>query len=348
MITKFLKFQLVGMTLLMLSSTNVFAEEKRKLCVFDILGTAGDVYNLAKDYVFDASKHGVAFELEGYSNEQVASEDFKIGRCDALFATSFRTRQYNLVASSMDAIGAASIVRNGKTDIQASYEVVHKAIALFASPQAASLMSQDKYEIAGIVPFGAAFLFVKDRSMNSVEKMAGKKIATFDNDKAQSKMVQRIGAQPVSADIMNFATKFNNGSVDMIGAPAAAYKPLELHRGLGSKGAIIRFPVGIATYQLVIYKDKFPSGFAQKSREYWFTQFDRAKKMASSAEKAIPASAWEDIPSDDITRYNIMMRDARIDTAKEGIYSAQTLNIMKKIRCRVNSSDAECSSPSEL
>ena len=51
-------------------------------------------------------------------------------------------------------------------------------------------------------------------------------------------MVQQIGAQAVSADVTNFGAKFNNGQVDIIGAPAAVFKPLELHKGLGTKGRL--------------------------------------------------------------------------------------------------------------
>ncbi|KCW34578.1 putative rND type efflux pump [Acinetobacter baumannii 1032359] len=87
-----------------------------------------------------------------------------------------------------------------------------------------------KYEVAGISPLGSAFIFVRDKNINSVEKAAGKK--------GQKIMVQRVGAQAVLSDISNFAAKFNNGQVDMVGAPAYAYKPLELNKGLGANGVM--------------------------------------------------------------------------------------------------------------
>lgn len=52
-------------------------------------------------------------------------------------------------------------------------------------------------------------------------------------------MVARAGATAVNSDISNFAAKFNNGQVDMVGAPAYAYKPLELSKGLGTKGVCL-------------------------------------------------------------------------------------------------------------
>jgi len=101
-------------------------------------------------------------------------------------------------------------------------------------------------------------------------------------------MIQRIKAQPVSADINNFATQFNAGSIDMIAAPTLAYKPLELNKGLGAKGGIARFPLMILTYQVVLNPAKFPAGFGEKSRGYWAGQFDRAMALIGNADAGIP------------------------------------------------------------
>lgn len=319
-----------------------------KVCVYDILGAGGDVYNMAKDYALFAKGQGVTLDLEALTDEKIASENFKTGQCDMLVATSFRTRPYNTVAGSLDALGAASVVKDGKVDMPLTYEVVHRAIELFATKKADNLMTNGNYQVAGIVPFGAAYLYVKDRSINSVDKLAGKKIASFDYDSAQKEMISKVGASPVSADISNFGAKFNNGSVDIIAAPAAAYKPLELYKGLGTKGAIVRFPVAVLTYQLILNKTKFPDGFAQKSREYWAGKFDQGMKIIHNAEKGIPSSAWMDIPAADSVKYTVLLRESRVALSKAGSYDPRTLNIMKQIRCGVNRADSECATPKEL
>lgn len=319
-----------------------------KVCVYDILGAGGDVYNMAKDYALFAKGQGVTLDLEALTDEKIASENFKTGQCDMLVATSFRTRPYNTVAGSLDALGAASVVKDGKVDMPLTYEVVHRAIELFATKKADNLMTNGNYQVAGIVPFGAAYLYVKDRSINSVDKLAGKKIASFDYDSAQKEMISKVGASPVSADISNFGAKFNNGSVDIIAAPAAAYKPLELYKGLGTKGAIVRFPVAVLTYQLILNKTKFPDGFAQKSREYWAGKFDQGMKIIHNAEKGIPSSAWMDIPAADSIKYTVLLRESRVALSKAGSYDPRTLNIMKQIRCGVNRADSECATPKEL
>lgn len=324
------------------------ASAKNLVCVWDVAGKTGDVYNAAIDYGVAMQKNGVEIELKSYVDERVAVEDFRAGQCDAVIATAFRTKAFNSVAGSIDSIGSSTVVRNNKIDIPASYDVVRKVIQLFSSEGAAKMMVEGNYEVGGIFPLGAAYPIVRDRSINSVEALSGKKIAAFDYDKAQGAMIQKIGAQPVSVDVTNIGPRFNNGFVDMVTLPAVAYKPFELYKGIGTKGGIGRFPIMIPTVQLVFNKAKFPDGFGLKSRQYWAGQFDHAMNLIKKAEAGIPAATWDELPAENIPKYVLMLREARIDIAKQGMYNKQTLNIIKRVRCSVNGSDAECASKNEI
>ena len=84
-------------------------------------------------------------------------------------------------------------------------------------------MTSGEYEVVGVAPAGAAYLFTNDKNINSVSKMSGKKVAVLDFDKAQPIMVASIGASPVNATIATFGPMFNNGSVDIIAAPAMVF-----------------------------------------------------------------------------------------------------------------------------
>jgi hypothetical protein len=189
---------------------------------------------------------------------------------------------------------------------------------------------------------GSAFLLVNDRSINTLAKAAGKKIAVLDYDKAQAKLVQKVGAQPVSADVTTFGGKFNNGQVDIIGAPAIAFKPLELHKGLGTKGAIVRFPIAQITGNVIVRKSKFPEGYGQKSRDWVATQVPRAMGIIKKTEAEIPAKFWMDIPANDKIGYVKLMRESRIDLTKDGIYNKKMMSLLKKVRCQQDSSSFEC------
>lgn len=320
---------------------------KQKVCIFDILGTSGDGFNAAKDYAVEMQKTGVDLELKAYVDERVAVEDFRTGQCDAVMATALRTRSFNALSAAIDSAGVSTIVRNGKVDMAASYEVVHKAIQTFASPKAATLMVNGQFEVGGIIPLGAAYAFVNDRQISTLEAASGKRIAAFDHDKAQAQLIQRVGARPVAADVTNFGTMFNNGNVDVLIAPSIAFKPLELAKGVGTKGAVSRYPMTILTYQMIIKRDRFPEGFGQKSREVWLSRFDYALDIVKRSDASIPAKLWMDPTPADTDRYTVLMRDGRIDMAEKGFYDKKGLKIIKRIRCDVNPSAPDCSEASE-
>lgn len=323
------------------------AHANQKLCVYDLLGATGDMFNMAKDYALAMQRNGATIELKAYTDERIATEDFRTGQCDAVVATAFRIRQFNAVSGSIDTLGATTIVRNGKIDIQASYDVVRKLIQLYASPAANKLMTEGNIEVGGMIPLGAAYPVVNDRKINTIEALAGKRIAALDHDKAQAVMIQRIGAQPVSSDVTNFGAKFNNGLVDMIAAPTLAYKPLELAKGIGKNGAIMRFPILILTYQMVINRTKFPDGFGLKSREYWSGQFDRAMQLIKQSDASIPPATWMDLSAENSYKYTLMLRESRIDIAQRGMYDKRGLRVIKRMRCNVNPADPECTTKSE-
>lgn len=332
---------------LALTAVALSAQAANTMCVFDIIGASGDAFNMAKDYAVAMQKSGVTVELKGFTNESAAVDEFRAGKCDALMATAFRTRQFNGVAGSIDTLGATTVVRDGKVDMPASYEVVRKVVQTFASPQAAKMMVEGAYEIGGIVPFGAAYPMVNSRAIDSVEALAGKKIAALEYDQAQAMMVQRVGGKPVAVDINNLSAKFNGGEVDMIAAPTLAYKPLELNKGIGAKGGIARFPLLILTYQVVLNQSKFPAGFGEKSRDHWVGEFDRAMKLVQNADASIPAATWMEVSPDHVKKYTNILRESRIAITNQGVYNKQGLKVIKKVRCAASPTESDCASPSE-
>ncbi len=320
------------------------AQAAQKVCVYDFIGASGDLFNMVRDYALAMQRDGVFLELKGYNDEAAALEAYKSGQCDGFVGTAFRSRQFNAVAGSIDSLGATTIVRKGNVDMPASYEVMRKLIQTYAapSPQVAKLMTNGEHEVAGIAPAGAAYPFVNDRKLSSVEALAGKRIVAFDYDKAQGAMIQRIKAIPVSATISNFHLKFNGGQADMMAAPTIAYQPLELSKGLGSKGGVVRFPLLLVSYQMVIRHDRFPDGFGAKSRTFWAGQFDRMLQLIRRADTTIPPSQWVDLDADDAVKYTLLLRESRIQLTQQGLYDKRGLKVLKRIRCHVNPGDAEC------
>ncbi len=304
---------------------------KRKFCVWDIAGTHGDVYRTMQDYRLEILKHGVDFELIPYTSEKIAAEDFKAGLCDAVDLTSMRARNFIQYSGTLDAIGAVPTI-----------EHMRLALAALSDPRMADKLRSGPYEVAGIVPIGPAYVFTRDRKIDSITKAAGKRVAVLDFDPTQAKMVAQMGAAPVPSDVTNFASKFNNGAVDIIVAPLVVYRPFELYKGLEPNGAIIDFPFTQITAQVLVRSEKFSPELLQFAREQIFLNFDKVLQILADMSADIPTKYWVKIPQDEKLRYEIMMRDARIQLRNEGYYHPEMLSLLRKVRCKVDATRAEC------
>ncbi|BET26958.1 hypothetical protein EV673_2375 [Limnobacter thiooxidans] len=305
-----------------------------RICVFDLLGAKGPIFNLAQEYALDGRKNGYGFNPVVYTNESVAAKDFEIGECDGLVATGIRTRKYNSFTGSLDAVGGLP-----------NYDAVLLALKSMASPQLQPVMQQSDFEVGGVLPFGTAYVFVRDREINSLSKAAGKRVAALSHDESQRKLIEQVGAQPISADVSNYGSMFNNGAVDIIVAPSIAYSPLELYKGLGKKGAIIQLPVAMVTYQIILRKSKFQPGSGQKLRAYVAQEMPKALEAVKKIDRQIPDKAWLKMTDADKAEYTTMMREARISLSKDGVYDGCALRLLKKVRCSIDGKASECSLP---
>ncbi|WP_111658158.1 putative solute-binding protein [Isoalcanivorax indicus] len=320
--------------LLLLNMTHATADSARTVCVFSLTGVHGEPFDTLRDFALASQQLGVPLNLRPVTNERVAAEEFQAGQCDAALLTGMRARQFNPFTGSVDAIGGLQ-----------DYDSLEMLFTALARPALAPHMRHGPYEIAGLLPLGAAYIFLNDRSINNVGKMAGKRLAVLEHDPAQQMMALRIGAQPVSADISNFANRFNNGAVDVIAAPAAAYMPLEIYRGVGAHGAVVDLPVAQLSLQLVLRHERFPPVYAQQAREYFLDQFSRAMRLVENAESEI--LFFFPPPDADRGAYDQLLDEARLALTKAGHYDPLMMRLMKRVRCTRQPDRAECTDDRE-
>jgi len=309
---------------------------KRTFCVWDPVGANGPLYNVMKSAKPQAIKWGIDLQLKAYTDEKIASEDFKAGQCDTVLLTGTRAREFNKFTGTLEAMGALP-----------STEEVKMVLNTLVQPKAAKLMRSGNYEVVGIVPAGAIYLYTRDRSIDTVEELQGKKVATLDYDKASMTMVRHIGASVVGSSTANFAGKFNNGSVDIAYAPAVAYTPLELYKGLGENGGVFDFPLAQMNFQVIAHVDRFPEGYGQKVRDYMASRFDEAYQIVETAEAEIKEEYWVRPSPENMKGYSKMLQEVRISLRDEGIYDAKALRLMRKVRCKKNPANAECAEKRE-
>lgn len=303
----------------------------RRICVFDIAGNVGPVMSAMQAWKLQALTWGLKAKLVPYTDEGVVAEDLKGGQCDAAIMTGIRARQFNKYTGTIDSIGSIPSMK-------------HMAILLhvLADPRSAPEMAANGYEVMGIAPAGAAYIFVDNRNIDTLSKAAGKKVAVLDYDPTEAKLVAQVGATPVPSDITNFSGKFNNGVVDVIVAPLVAYNVLELYKGLQPDGGIINYPLVELTMQLVAKKDRFPEAMMQKSRQYFYHQLPKIRKDLRKQARQVPSKWWVQIPRKDKNHYEQMMHNARQELVKDGYYSPKMLTLLRRIRCKLDPSRAEC------
>lgn len=321
----------VSLALATWMSTTAVAAEDRTICVYDPAGEGGDAFRAATDFQTDALQKGYNLDLVAYTEEPTAAADLRAKKCDAALITGVRAGQFGVKTYAIEAMGAIQ-----------SYETLRSTVQLLGTPSAAPLMKAGAYEVMAIFPAGAVYLYVKDKNWTSKADLPGKKIATLDFDKAATKLVSTVGAQMVSADIGTFAGMFNNGSVDVCYAPATAYAPLELYRGLAGGGGIINYPISQLTLQLVARSDRFDSEFTAWARSYAAKGFDRSLKIVKAVEGRVDAKYWTNIPASARPEYDQLLRKVRVGLRDQGIYDGTMLKLMKRVRCKADASRAEC------
>ena len=321
---------------LALCAFSSMVQAKQQVCVFDLLGKAGESYKFLEEWALVSKKWGAQVQLISFQDEDLADKAFQNDKCDAVYMTSMRARTYNKFAGSIDALGGVP-----------SNKIAQKAVEYVLDPRNTKRMTTtlqgESYEVAGIGLIGSAYIFVKDRSLNTIEKAQGKKFAILHYDRAQRVMVERVGAVPVMSDISNFIKKFNTGEVDVVAAPAYAYKPLEIEKGLGSKGAMLNFPVVNVTADLIVRPERFPAQFGEQSRQWFLQKIPQSFAMVQRLEAAIPSKIKMQLSKEDKEKYQRLLREGRIDLTKQGIYDPGMMRVLKKARCTVERTNFECS-----
>lgn len=321
---------------LALCAFSSIVQAKQQVCVFDLLGKAGESYKFLEEWALVSKKWGAQVQLISFQDEDLADKAFQNDKCDAVYMTSMRARTYNKFAGSIDALGGVP-----------SNKIAQKAVEYVLDPRNTKRMTTtlqgENYEVAGIGLIGSAYIFVKDRSLNTIEKAQGKKFAILHYDRAQRVMVERVGAIPVMSDISNFIKKFNTGEVDVVAAPAYAYKPLEIEKGLGSKGAMLNFPVVNVTADLIVRPERFPAQFGEQSRQWFLQKIPQSFVMVQRLEAAIPSKIKMQLSKEDKEKYQRLLREGRIDLTKQGVYDPGMMRVLKKARCTVERTNFECS-----
>lgn len=322
------KMKLLVPATLLAMATSSYAQT---ICVFDPLGSQGDNFSLMKDYAVASKQWGADITLKPYADEKLATNDFKSGKCDGAAITGIRVRAINEFVGTISAV--TGIMNN---------EQAKTILALAGNPKLASDMNVKGSEVVGVTSLGFAYLMMRDRSNDTIDKIAKMRTGTLSYDKVQEIVIEKFGGKAVPIELTEVGTKFNSGQLDMIIVPPVAFKPLELYKGMGTKGAIMRFPVALTTFVVLTHPDKFPDGYGQQSRTWFVEQLGRQMGTMNKIEKSIDAKYWDTISPNVAPGYLKVIREARLSLTRDGIYDKKMIGILKKVRCKQDPTNYEC------
>lgn len=301
------------------------------MCAFMMMGEGGPEHQALLDYKAAALGWGVNLTLKPYMNERVVAEEFQAGICDIANVTDILVRNFNPFVGTLGAPAAIP-----------TYDHLKMVLETLAKPSAARFMRVDDYEVIGIQPAGAVFLFTNDRNIQSMSDLAGKKMAVLDGMPEMRQLVVDLGMTPVSSTLTNVFQRFNNKSIDIAAGPALVYDLMELHKGLEPNGGILKEPLVQAHMHFVARWSKLPENFAQKSREFFIANFDKSLSMIRQAEEDIPEKWWTKLPEERRAEYDTLTRDIRLNFRDRDIYDGTMLTLLRRIRCKMEATLAEC------
>ena len=305
-----------------------------KFCVWDPVGNTGPFISFLKETKLKAISWGIDLQLDAYTDEKVASNDFKSGICAAVFLTNILAKDFVPFTAAFGAPGAIKTLDELKT-LSASLN----------SSKAKKLITHDKYEVAGLFPIGEIYTFLRDRTKTRISDISGKKVTILNGDLASTRFVELVGASPVHTSLATWAGQFNNGNVDVMFGPALAYNTFELYKGLGEKGGIIKHNILYAVMEMVVNNDLVPGDFGKNMRTHALSRFKELDSIVKQAESEIPQKYWIDLEEDNLAEYDAISKEVRLGLRDDKSYDAKAITILWKIRCKYNPSATECAAP---
>lgn len=304
-----------------------------KFCIWDPVGSNGPFITFLKQTKLKAISWEVDLQLEAYTDEKVAFNDFKSGICDAVFLTNLLARELVPFTGAFGAPGAIGSIEELKT-----------LSATLNSPKAKSLITNDKYEVSGLFPIGEIYTFVRDKSDVQISSISGKKVSILNGDVASTRFAKVVGASPVHTSLATWGGQFNNGNVDVMFGPALAYNTFELYKGLGENGGIIDFNILYAVMQMVVNTQKVPESFAANMRQHALSRFDELENTVNQAKSEIPEKYWVRLDAAALVEYENLSKRIRLDLRDEKAFDPKAISLLWKIRCKFNPSHTECAS----
>jgi hypothetical protein len=309
---------------------------ERTICVWDPLGKAGPIAAATNDQTLRSMHYGMKLDIIIFQNEKTLITTFlKENSCDAILVRGAATKPFNKFSATIEALGALPERRHLQLLMQ-----------VLANPSMSKRLTNDDYTIMGVATIGDSYVFMEDKSVNSLLSMSGQNIAVQNTDYGMIELVKAVGATPTEGDMMASVQTFADKKVPAMISPAIGYLVMGAGQ-LGKEIGAITKPVAQSTMQLIGRTEQFPPELAQILREDFLFKFDNYARRVDREISLVEDNFWITPPEKDKEKLADLYQGVRIKLRDQGYYDASMLRLARKIRCRFEPANQECENPVE-
>lgn len=318
------------------SDRTVNGHIERSFCIWDPLGKSGPIAAASDDQTLRAMHYGMVNEIIIFQDEKELVNNFLTEKtCDAILIRAAASMQFNKFSATVEAVGALPERKH-----------LHLLSQVLANPSMAKLLGNDDFTVMGLATIGDSYVFVEDNSIRSLSALKGKKIAVQSSDKGMIEIIKASGAIPVEGDMMATVQTFADKKTQAMLSPAIGY--LVMGSGqLGENIGVFKKPVAQSTMVLIGRSEEFPPELAQILREDFLFKFDNYAGRVDKEVANVRDSLWLTTPEEEINKLNTIYQETRIKLRDQGYYDASMLRLARKIRCRFDPTNQECTNPVE-
>ena len=294
-------------------------------CVFDPVGTQGDISRRLRDVALHSQQQKVPIQLKTYRNEQQVLNAFNQNQCSGAVITNFHSRPYNRFMATSSGIGMLQSNRTARN-----------LLLLLNHPYVSKRLSQDGYDVLGFIPVGNAYMLMRDTQVSGIADLKNQRIGVLSDEPAQVALVKSIGAIPVNMDIANPLPHLQRRELDLLPMPIYSLLPYNLKKELGEQARVVNFPIAYATMTVIVRAKAYPAKYATPMRQ-WFVQNANSLTMqATRWDNSLPAYLWEDVSSGEQRSYTLAVNKVRNQFIQNGYYDRGFFELSKRLVCMEN------------
>jgi len=310
---------------------------KRTFCAWDPIGKSGPIAATVNDQVLRSLHYGLNLSVIVFQNENELIENFLTEKtCDAILVRGALVAQFNKFSATIEAVGALPESKH----LQLLTQVL-------ADPKMGKSLTNDQYTVMGMATVGGSYVFVNDRSDTTLTSLKQKKIGVDSSNLGTETIVNAVGATPIKGALMESVQSYVDGKVDAMISPALPYIVAGNSQDSGNKGAFAN-SISQSTLQLIGRTELFPLGIAQILREDFLFKFDTySQRFMQELNGVVSEDFWIPMSEAETKKQNKIYQDIRIKLRDEGYYDASMLRLARKIRCRFEPANSECTNSVE-